>query len=297
MELGEFNKLHILRFRSNGCYLGKYDGDPSEITDDVDPSENPFGEGVLMPQRYVTDKMKLGDEVNVFVYTDSEDRVVATTEHPKILLHEFAPLRVKSVTAVGAFMDWGLKKDLFVPYAEQAKRLEEGNTNVIFLYLDGETERLVGTTKIDNVVDNEELVVTEGQEVKLLVYKETPLGYKAIINDENVGLLYRTELNQRVRIGEYVQGYIKKIREDNKIDLTLDIQGSEIIEPSAKKLLIKIQAEHGFVPYNDKSDPDDIREYFKMSKKTFKKAVGSLYKDHLIEIKEDGIHLVVEDID
>jgi predicted RNA-binding protein (virulence factor B family) len=297
MEIGEFNKLHILRFRSNGCYLGKYDGDPSEITDDVDPSENPFGEGVLMPQRYVTDTMKLGDEVNVFVYTDSEDRLVATTEHPKIVLHEFAPLRVKSVTAVGAFLDWGLKKDLFVPYAEQGKKLEEGNTNVVFLYLDGETQRLVGTTKIDNVLDNEELVVEEKQEVKLLIYKETPLGYKAIINDENVGLLYRTELNQRVRIGEYVKGYIKKIREDNKIDLTLDIQGSEIIEPSAKALFVKIQAENGFVPFNDKSDPDEIRDFFKMSKKTFKKAVGSLYKQHLIEIKDDGLHLIVEDID
>ncbi|MGB0392000.1 MAG: CvfB family protein [Salibacteraceae bacterium] len=297
MELGEFNKLHILRFRSNGCYLGKWDGDPSEITDDVDPAENPFGEGVLLPQRYVKDDMKLGDEVNVFLYTDSEDRIVATTEKPKIILHEFAPLRVKSVTAVGAFLDWGLQKDLFVPYAEQAKRLEEGNTNVVFLYLDAETERLVGTTKIDNVLDNEELIVEEKQEVKILVYKETPLGFKAIINDENVGLLYRSELNQRVRIGEYYTAYVKKIREDNKIDLTLDIQGAEIIEPSAKALLIKIQAEHGFVPFNDKSNPEDIREYFKMSKKTFKKAVGSLYKDRLIEIKEDGIHLVVEDID
>jgi len=297
MELGEFNKLHILRFRSNGCYLDKFEGDPSEITDDVDPSENPFGDGVLLPQRYVTETMKLGDELNVFVYTDSEDRLVATTERPKIQLHEFAPLRVKSVTAVGAFLDWGLKKDLFVPYAEQGKKLEEGNTNVVFLYLDAQTERLVGTTKIDNVVDNEELIAEEGDEVKLLVYKETPLGYKAIINDENVGLLYRTELNQRVQIGSYYNGYIKKIREDNKIDLTLDIQGSEIIEPSAKALYIKIQSEHGFVPFNDKSDPDEIRDYFKMSKKTFKKAIGSLYKQHLIEIKDDGIHLVVEDID
>lgn len=297
MELGEFNKLHILRFRGNGCYLSKYDGDPSEIKDDIVTAENPFGEGVLLPQRYVKDDMKLGDELNVFLYTDSEDRIVATTEKPKVMLHEFAPLRVKSVTAVGAFMDWGLQKDLFVPYAEQAKKLEEGNTNVVFLYLDAETERLVGTTKIDNVLDNEELIVEEKEEVKILVYKETPLGYKAIINDENVGLLYRTELNQRVRIGEYYTAFIKKIREDNKIDLTLDIQGADIIEPSAKSLLIKIQAEHGFVPFNDKSDPDEIRDYFKMSKKTFKKAVGFLYKQKLIDIKDDGIHLVMEDID
>ncbi len=296
MELGEYNKLHILRFRSNGCYLGKYEGDPSEITDDVDPSENPFGEGVLLPQRYVKDTMKLGDELTVFIYTDSEDRIVATTEKPKILLHEFAPLRVKSVTAVGAFMDWGLQKDLFVPYAEQAKKLEEGNTNVIFLYLDAETERLVGTTKIDNVLDNEELIVEEKEEVKLLIYKETPLGYKAIINDENVGLLYRTELNRQVRIGDYHTGYIKKIRELNKIDLTLDIQGSEIIEPSAKSILVRLQSDTGFLPFNDKSHPDDIRDEFNMSKKTFKKAIGSLYKAKHIEIKEDGIYLIVEDI-
>ena len=297
MELGEYNKLHILRFRSNGCYVGEYDGDPSEITDDVDPADNPFGEGVLLPQRYVKDSMKLGDELNLFLYTDSEDRIVATTEKPKILLHEFAPLLVKSVTPVGAFMDWGLQKDLFVPYAEQAKRLEEGQTNVVFLYLDAETERLVGTTKIENVVDNEELIVQEKDEVKLLVFKETPLGFKAIINDENVGLLYRTELNRPVKIGEYYKGYVKKIREDNKIDLTLDIQGSEIIEPSAKAILIKIQSENGFLPYNDKSDPEEIREFFKMSKKTFKKAIGSLYKQRFIDIKEDGLHLVMEDID
>ncbi len=296
MELGEYNKLHILRFRSNGCYLGEYDGDPSEITDDVDPAENPFGEGVLLPQRYVKDTMKLGDELNVFLYTDSEDRIVATTEKPKILLHEFAPLYVKSVTAVGAFLDWGLQKDLFVPYAEQARKLEEGNTNVVFLYLDAETERLVGTTKIDNVVDNEDLIVEEKEEVKLLIYKETPLGFKAIINDENVGLLYRSELNRPVRIGEYHTGFIKKIREHNKIDLTLDIQGSEIIEPSAKSILVRLQADTGFLPFNDKSDPDDIRAEFKMSKKTFKKAIGSLYKSKHIEIKDDGIHLIVEDI-
>jgi predicted RNA-binding protein (virulence factor B family) len=297
MELGEFNKLHILRFRSNGCYLGEYDGDPSEITDDVDPSENPFGEGVLLPQRYVKDSMKLGDELNVFLYTDSEDRLVATTEQPNVLLHEFAPLKVKSVTAVGAFMDWGLQKDLFVPYAEQAKKLEVGNKNVVFLYLDAETERLVGTTKIDNVVDNEEIIVEEGQEVKLLVYKETPLGFKAIVNDENVGLLYRNELNKPVKIGTYMQGYVKKLRPDGKIDLSLDIQGVEIIETSAKSLYIKIQTENGFVPFHDKSDPEEIRDYFGMSKKTFKKAIGSLYKQKLIEIKEDGLHLLVEDID
>lgn len=297
MELGEFNKLHIMRFRSNGCYLDKYEGDPSDIKDDEDPSENPFGEGVLLPQRYVKDSMNLGDEIEVFLYTDSEDRIVATTEKPKLLLHEFAPLKVKSVTAVGAFMDWGLQKDLFIPYAEQARKLEEGNTNVVFLYLDSETERLVGTTKIENVVDNEEIIVKEKEEVKILVYKETPLGFKAIINDENIGLLYRSELNQPVRIGEYYKGYVKKVRPDGKIDLTLDIQGADIIEPSAKALLIKIQSENGFVPFSDKSDPEEIREYFNMSKKTFKKAVGSLYKDRLIEIKEDGLHLVVEDID
>jgi len=297
MELGEFNKLHILRFRSNGCYLGEFDGNPEDITDDVDPAENPFGEGVLLPQRYVTESMKLGDELNVFLYTDSEDRIVATTEQPKVLLHEFAPLEVKSVTAVGAFMDWGLSKDLFVPYAEQTKNVKAGNTHVVFLYLDAETERLVGTTKIENVIDNEEIIVAEKEEVKLLIYKETPLGYKAIINNENVGLLYRTELNKTVQIGEYHKGFVKKIREDRKIDLVLDIQGVEIIESSAKALYQKIQSENGFVPFHDKSDPQEIRDYFGMSKKTFKKAAGSLYKQHLIEIKEDGLHLIIEDID
>jgi hypothetical protein len=297
MELGEINTLRIIRFRSNGCYLGELDSVPESENDTIEFSESEALPGVLLPNRYVTERMQLGDEIDVFLYTDSEDRRVATTERPKILLHEFAPLEVKSVTAVGAFMDWGLTKDLFVPYSEQARRLEKGEVHVVFLYLDSETDRLVGTTKVDHVIDNEEILVEEKDQVKLLVYGETPLGYKVIINDENIGLLYRSELNQPVKIGDFKTGYIKKIRPDGKIDVSLDIQGVEIIEPSAQKLLQKIQLEKGFVPFTDKSDPDDIRDYFQMSKKTFKKAVGHLYKSRLIDIKPDGLHLIVDEID
>lgn len=297
MELGEINTLRIIRFRSNGCYLGELDSVPESEIDTLEFTDSEPLPGVLLPNRYVTDHMKLGDEVDVFLYTDSEDRRVATTERPKILLHEFAPLEVKSVTSVGAFMDWGLSKDLFVPYSEQARRLEKGEVHVVFLYLDAETDRLVGTTKVDHVIDNEEIQVEEKEQVKLLVYGETPLGYKVIINDENIGLLYRSELNQPVQIGDYKTGYIKKIRPDGKIDVSLDIQGVEIIEPSAQKLLQKIQLEKGFVPFTDKSDPDEIRDYFQMSKKTFKKAVGHLYKNRLIDIQPDGLYLIVEEID
>jgi len=297
MELGEINTLRIIRFRSNGCYLGELDSVPESEIDTLEFTDSEPLPGVLLPNRYVTDHMKLGDEVDVFLYTDSEDRRVATTERPKILLHEFAPLEVKSVTSVGAFMDWGLSKDLFVPYSEQARRLEKGEVHVVFLYLDAETDRLVGTTKVDHVIDNEEIQIEEKDQVKLLVYGETPLGYKVIINDENIGLLYRSELNQPVQIGDYKTGYIKKIRPDGKIDVSLDIQGVEIIEPSAQKLLQKIQLEKGFVPFTDKSDPDEIRDYFQMSKKTFKKAVGHLYKNRLIDIQPDGLYLTVEEID
>jgi predicted RNA-binding protein (virulence factor B family) len=297
MELGEINTLRIIRFRSNGCYLGELDSVPESEIDTLEFTDSEPLPGVLLPNRYVTDHMKLGDEVDVFLYTDSEDRRVATTERPKILLHEFAPLEVKSVTSVGAFMDWGLSKDLFVPYSEQARRLEKGEVHVVFLYLDAETDRLVGTTKVDHVIDNEEIQVEEKEQVKLLVYGETPIGYKVIINDENIGLLYRSELNQPVQIGDYKTGYIKKIRPDGKIDVSLDIQGVEIIEPSAQKLLQKIQLEKGFVPFTDKSDPDEIRDYFQMSKKTFKKAVGHLYKNRLIDIQPDGLYLIVEEID
>lgn len=295
MEIGEINKLEILRFRSNGCYLGEIGADNQDVP--LNEEEDHILPGVLLPNRYVTSEMKEGDVLDVFVYTDSEDRLVATTETPKILLHEFAPLTVKSVSHIGAFMDWGLQKDLFVPFAEQTHKLAEGNTNVVFLYLDGETDRLVGTIKVENVIDNEEIIVKEGEEVKLLIYKKTPLGFQAIINNENIGLLYESELTQPVHIGDYLTGYVKNIREDNKIDLNLNKTGVEIIEPSAQSILKKLQLEKGFLAFNDKSDPDEIREQFHMSKKTFKKAIGALYKSHLIEIKEDGIHLIIESLE
>jgi predicted RNA-binding protein (virulence factor B family) len=284
INLGEYNTLEVLRFKSNGCYLGPIDSE-EPINHDED--------GILLPGKYIPEGLSVGDHIEVFVSNDSEDRWVATTETPQITLHEFAFLEVKSVTKYGAFMEWGLPKDLVIPFAEQGKKLEVGDWAVIFMYIDEETERLVGTAKINNVVDNEDIIVKEQDEVELMIFQETELGYKAIINDENVGLIYKSDLIDQLAVGDKLKGYVKKIREDNKIDLATQIQGVGIIEPSAQLVLDKLQSAEGqFLPFNDKADPSEIRFYFKMSKKTFKKAIGNLYKQRKIEITDTGIKLI-----
>lgn len=284
IQLGEYNTLEVLRFKSNGCYLG-----PIESEEEVNPKED----GILLPGKYIPEGLAVGDHIKVFVSNDSEDRWVATTETPLVTLNEFALLEVKSVTKYGAFMEWGLPKDLFIPFAEQGKKLEVGDLAVIFMYIDNETERLVGTAKINNVVDNEDLIVEEQQEVDLIVYQETELGYKAIINDENVGLIYKSDLIDQLAVGDRIKGYVKKIREDKKIDLATQIQGVGIIEPSAQYILDQLKSVEGhYLEFNDKSDPNEIRFYFKMSKKTFKKAIGSLYKQRLIRITDTGIQMI-----
>ncbi len=279
-NLGEYNTLKAIRFKEQGCYVG----DESQIGQEAG--------GVLLPNQYVPEGLSLGDDIEVYIYHDSEDRLVATTEKPHIVLHQFAPLTVLDVTGVGVFMDWGIQKNLFVPFAEQGRDpMIVGGTYVIFLYIDTETSRLVGSAAIDKIIDNEEVVVKEGDEVDLIVYRESPLGYMAIINNENIGLIYRSDIYQKIDIGESCRGWIKKIREDGKIDLSLYKQGHLAIEENAKILLEKLKAKGGHLPFTDKSDPQAIREALNMSKKNFKKAVGSLYKQRIVELKADGIHI------
>lgn len=277
MKLGEYNQLTIYRRTDNGVYL----------VDD----EN---EEVLLPNRYVTDEMTLGDTIITFVYRDSEDRLVATTETPKILLNQFAMLEAKSVTSVGAFMDWGLAKDLLVPYREQVKEIEVGKKYLVYLYLDATSDRLAGSTLVSKhlAVENEEITVNVGEEVHAVIFNELEIGYAVVINNLHQGIVYKNELFRKVKYGEELVAYVRKIRPDGKIDISLQKIGHESIEPNADRILKYLSNHGGKLALTDKSSPDDIYDMLHMSKKLFKKAVGNLYKKRLIDIKKDAIILL-----
>jgi predicted RNA-binding protein (virulence factor B family) len=276
MNIGHYNTLKIARQTKVGLFL----------TDDTTD--------VLLPLKYVPKEYEIGDEIIVFVYLDHEERPVATTLEPYILMDEFALLRVNYVNKFGAFMDWGLEKDLFVPFKEQARPMEKGKRYLVFAYIDEKTNRIVASSKTNQFLSNENLTVAVGDEVDLIISHITDLGINVIINDQHKGLLYKDQVYDDIRLGDRLKGYIKNIRPDHKIDVSLQKMGFENIEPNAEKILDELKASRGFLRLNDNSHPEDIKTVLKMSKKTFKKAIGSLYKDKLIEIKEDGIYLVKE---
>ncbi len=280
INIGVDNTLTILRDTKVGLFLG---------TDTPD-------EEILLPNKYVPKEFKIGDQITVFVYLDHEERPVATTSEPYIYLNEFALLRVNYINHVGAFMDWGLEKDLFVPFKEQARPMEKGKRYLIYMYIDEKTSRLVGTSKTNQFLKNEEIKVEKGEEVDLIVSHITEVGINVIINEAYKGLVYKDEVyDDAIRTGDRMIGYIKLVRPDNKIDVTLQKPGYENIEPNAEKILDELRASRGFLRLNDDSHPEDIKTVLKMSKKTFKKAIGALYKEKLIEIKDDGIYLVKND--
>jgi len=276
--IGKYNNLTIERLTSVGMFLS-----------DVE------GEEVLLPNQYLTDEMQVGDNIKVFVYLDSEDRPVATTETPKIIRNEFAFLEVTDVTEHGAFLDWGLIKDLFVPFREQSTPMQEGEWHVVFLYLDQKSSRLIASTKIDRFLENERLTVGEGDQVDLLIYSKTDLGYNAIVNQYHKGLIYANEVFREMSVGDSLKGYVKKIREENKLDLSLQKTGYEVVEPSAQLILDQLKKANGVLNLSDSSSPEDIYKSLQISKKVFKKAIGGLYKQGLIKIGDDNIQLVSED--
>ncbi|KOY85146.1 GntR family transcriptional regulator [bacterium 336/3] len=282
IEIGKYNTLTILRETKVGLYLGL----PDENTD---PSED-----ILLPNKYVPEHFVIGNDITVFVYLDHEERPVATTLKPYILLNEFALLRVNYINKFGAFMDWGMEKDLFVPFKEQARPMEQGHLYLIYMYMDEMTDRLVGSSKINQFLDNENITVENGEKVDLIVSHITELGINVIINEKHQGLLYKNEVFEDLRTGDKIVGYIKNIRPDGKIDVSHQPFGMERVDISGQAILDKLKASRGFLKLNDDSDPEDIKTILKMSKKTFKKAIGTLYKQKLIEIKEDGIYLVKE---
>ncbi|MFM2266159.1 MAG: hypothetical protein RLZ77_1579 [Bacteroidota bacterium] len=277
IAIGKYNTLTVLRDTKVGLFLG-------EGSDDT---------GILLPNKYVPNGISVGDSLVVFVYLDHEERPVATTLEPYVLLNEFALLRVNFINQVGAFLDWGLEKDLFVPFAAQARPMEKGKRYLVYVYMDPKTNRLVASSKTNQFLSNEELSVRVGDEVELIVSHITDIGINVIINEQHKGLLYKDEVyDDAIRTGDRLRGFIKHIRPDNKIDVSLQAFGYQKVEPNAQYILDELKASRGFLRLHDNSHPEDIKSVLKMSKKTFKKAIGALYKDKLIEIKADGIYLI-----
>ena len=274
VEIGKTNKLKINREVDFGVYL---DG------------EN-YGE-ILMPKKYLAENYKIDDFVEVFVYLDSEDRIIATTENPYAMVGDFALLKVVAVSSFGAFLDWGLIKDLLVPFNQQKQEMEEGKSYIVYVYFDEKSERIAASSKLDKFLDKQPVNFQEGQEVNLLICNQTDIGYKAIINNTHWGVLYKNEVFQTLKTGQKIKGYIKKIREDNKIDLNLYKQGYEKVDDSLNKIIDILKKHDGFIAVTDKSSPEIIYKMFGISKKTYKKIIGALYKKRLISIEKAGIKL------
>lgn len=248
---------------------------------------------ILLPNQYVPPKTQIDDKIKVFIYRDSEDRIIATTLKPKAIVGEFAVLKVKSVTNVGAFLDWGLAKDLLVPFSEQRDKMQVDLSYLVYIYLDNATGRIVATAKIERILRENEVSYKEGDEVDILVGKRSELGFQVLINDDALGMVYKNEVFGHLKIGDQRKAYIKKIRRDGKIDVSLQQQGYvNEVPKSGQQILDLLKEEEGFLPLNDKSSPEDIYYSLKMSKKNFKKAIGLLYKQKLITIEDAGIYLV-----
>ncbi|BDX37384.1 GntR family transcriptional regulator [Tenuifilaceae bacterium CYCD] len=274
-KIGEYNSLRVKKLVPFGVYLDG--GEHGEI---------------LMPVRYVPQGCKEDDIVDVFVYLDSEDRIIATTEKPYATVGEFALLKVVAISRMGAFMDWGLPKDLLVPYREQKKEMKEGEEYIVFIYFDFESKRLAASAKIERFLDNTLPEYVIGQEVDLIIINESDLGFNAIIDQTHTGVLYKNEVFQPLKKGDRLKGYIKKVREDEKIDLILQKPGYEKVDSVSQAILDKLNQNNGYIAITDKSDPDDIYNLFQISKKTFKKAIGNLYRERLVSLEDEGIRLI-----
>ncbi|ATX81315.1 hypothetical protein Ga0123462_0440 [Mariprofundus ferrinatatus] len=275
-DIGRLNSLKVVKELDFGVYL-----DGGEL-----------GE-ILMPIRYVPVPCHVGDDLEVFIYRDSEDRLIATTERPMAMVGEFALLKVVEVTRMGAFLDWGLPKDLLVPFSEQKPRMEEGKSYVVRIYIDEDSDRIVASALLDDFLYREsEGELEAGEEVSLFIANKSDLGYQVIVNNTYWGLLHNNEVARPLRRGQRMQGYIKNIREDGRIDLCLHLRASEKTDDISQLILRELRKSEGFIPVTDKSSPDEIEARFHISKKMYKKAVGSLYKKKQITIEADGIRLL-----
>jgi len=274
IKVGEYNHLKISREVDFGLYLD--DGK----------------EGILLPKRFVPRDAKVGDVIKVFLYHDSDDRLIATTQEPKGIAGEIVKLKAVSVTHQGAFLDYGLMKDIFVPRSKQLVQMYPGEEYLVKIYIDERTGRLTATEKIEPLLSNESLTVKEMDMVNLTILRKSEIGYVVIINHRHTGVLHFNEVFSEIRIGDSFNGFIKKIYPDNKIDVVVGKPGYQKVEDELQKILDLLGENNGYLPYNDKSDPNDIYSFFGMSKKTFKMTTGNLYKQRKIEFTKTGIKLI-----
>ncbi|MBE7639276.1 GntR family transcriptional regulator [Salegentibacter sp. BLCTC] len=274
LRIGENHTLHIVRETEPGLFLTDEDGNE-----------------VLLPNKYIPETFEIGEEIEVFVYLDHEERPVATTLEPLVKLDEFAFLKCVETTEFGAFLDWGLEKHLFVPFKEQAYPMKKGGRYLVFCYLDEDTNRLVASSKVHAFLDNSSLTVAPFEEVDLIISNKSDLGYNVIINQLHLGLIYHDDVFQEINVGDEMRGFIKKTRADGKIDVSLQRPGYRSIEPNAQLILDKLKQNDGYLNLTDKSSPEAVHGQLGISKKSFKRAAGTLYKQRKIEIKDNGLYL------
>ena len=274
IKVGEYNTLKVAREVSFGLYLD--DG----------------AEGILLPKRFVPESAKVGDELKVFLYHDGEDRLIATTQEPKGILGDIVKLRCISVTPQGAFLDNGLMKDLFVPRSKQQMGMIPNGEYLVKIYLDEQTGRLAATERIESFLSNDVLTVKELEVIDLTVYRRTDIGYVVIINNQHTGVLHHNEIYRDITAGDKFKGFIKKIYPDNRIDVAAGKPGYNRVEDETQKILRLLNENNGYLPYYDKTSPEEIYSFFGMSKKTFKMTVGNLYKQKKISLEKAGIKLI-----
>ncbi len=275
IQIGKYNTLEVVKFLDFGAYL---DG-------------GPFGE-LLLPIKYVPEGVEPGDDIEVFIYSDSEDRLIATTDKPIAIVGEYGVMEVKEVSEYGAFLEWGIEgKDLMVPFRQQRKLMEAGQKYLVYVYLDEVTERIVATNKLNKLLEDKTDTLTFKQEVDIIVVTPSELGFRVIVNEEFWGTLYENEVFEKLKIGDRRKGFIKKLREDQRLDVSLQQPGVGEIDRSGNQILEAIKANDGFLPLTDKSAPELIYETLKMSKKNFKRAIGSLYKKRLVLLEKEGIRI------
>jgi predicted RNA-binding protein (virulence factor B family) len=273
LKIGSYNDLVVEKSVEFGLYLNSDEGE------------------ILLPQKYVPEDVSLGDTIEVFVYTDSEDRLVATTLKPEGVVGDFIFLEAKDIVDFGTFMDWGLEKDLLVPKSEQRDKMTVGKKYLTKICFDEMTDRVYGTTKISVNCDKDSSDLKEGQKVDLLIHSFTKIGITAVINNRYFGMLYLNETYKDLSEGDICEGYIMRLREDNKIDLTLKEPGYSSVKGSSETILKILEQAGGFILCHDKSSPEEIRKVFSMSKKEFKRSIGGLFKKGVIDLKENGIRL------
>jgi hypothetical protein len=276
IELGKQHRLNVLKQTNDGLIL-------------VDDQN----EEILLPTNECPNNFQIGDILNVFIYRDQNEKKVATTIIPRISLHEVAFLQVASITKVGAFLDWGLEKNLLIPFSEQQQELKEGRWYIVYLDIDEATDRLFASTYIERQLQNIHITVKEGEAVDLLVYQKTDLGYSVIVNNEHKGLVFENEIFTTIKIGDFIKGYVKKIREDNKLDISLQPIGyKKFIDVNSSTVYRTLIENNGYLSVTDKSSPEEIKSLFGLSKKAFKKSIGALYKQKKIAIEEGGIKIL-----